>query len=229
MAYDYANLIAPIFYHSFIRIATDTNTAYGLENELGILEVPIADDVFDVPVFLWKEANDWLRKNPVIDCMTVSLNTYSKPAYKTPARYMRDVLVSNFFRNGMVTLKDDDGLPLDCCYATGGMVIDHSLNIMMAAATRCKKAESDRAGMTTVSHVLYVSPECYCSNDKVSKFLIKNVMNNVISLGSEGGHPLNVQIGEMPFHIRQVTPPDIHTTDREILQTALEHIDEIVL
>lgn len=84
--------------------------------------------------------------------------------------------------------------------------------------------------------ILRLSPICWSLNDSMSRLLTGKYLREIIQSDPLwcywDGFPrkkIKVEIEEIPFDIISPEAPSILTTNQELLQTAIDHIDEIGL
>lgn len=93
--------------------------------------------------------------------------------------------------------------------------------------------------------ILHISPSCYLSQaNSLEKFLVKSLLRELLTTWvridiPEREHafvrPVDdavtvcVKIDDNPFLITHATPPSMSVTNSELLDTALAHLDDIVL
>lgn len=227
MAYDYTRTIEDIFNSPSHRRRVYWGS---FPEDLCIMEIPMGK-VYDIPMFLAHKI-DSLPITPETEAITVNLHSQgATPVHKTPDRYMRDILRTDLFIEGMVRLNNPDTNGAPFYYATHGMLLNGNLCPMMVAARRFEMVEDTEEFSTFIKNIIYINPNCYLDqNDKINKFIIKKIMQNAVGLRLyNGSEPVTIEIGTMPFNFRKVEVPDINTTNEELLQTAIDYADELTL
>jgi hypothetical protein len=215
------------------------------------LEIPINEDVFEIPVFalnafvILTTDNRDLYTN-VVTAMLYTLNR--EPRYKSLDRYMRDIILEQFTSSRLVKCEVKQGTENILYYATHGAVFDKHFNPMMMCSWLIKKiGQNDiTRKYRFIKPILRINPDCYISQaDPMQRWIAKKAA--VVGLSMHLGRPFNydlttafenaptsdildltVEICKCPFKIKTADIPSISTTNEDLLQIAIDHIEEIV-
>ena len=215
------------------------------------LEIPINEDVFEMPLFaleafvnLTEDSRD-LSTNAV----TAMLYTLNKePRYKSLDRYMRDIILEQFASSRLVECEVKQGTENILYYATHGAVFDSHFKPMMMCSWLIEKVglNDPTRKYRFIKPILRINPDCYISQaDPMQRWIAKKAA--VVGLSMHLGRPFNydlttafetsvasettdltVEICKCPFKIKTADVPSVSTTNDELLQIAIEQIDEVV-
>ena len=215
------------------------------------LEIPINEDVFEVPVFALEAFVNLTADNRDLSTSAVTAMLYTlnrEPRYKSLDRYMRDIILEQFTNSRLVECEVKQGTENILYYATHGAVFDRCFNPMMMCSWLIEKV---RLNDTTrkyrfIEPILRINPDCYISQaDPMQRWIAKKAA--VVGLRMHLGRPFNydlttafenasasdifdltVEICKCPFKIKTADTPSISTTNEDLLQIAIDHIEEIV-
>jgi hypothetical protein len=215
------------------------------------LEIPINEDVFEMPVFALEAFVNLTEDNRdlSINAVTAMLYTLHKePRYKSLNRYMRDIILEHFANSRLVECEVKQGTENILYYATHGAVFDSHFKPMMMCSWLIEKV---RLSDTTrkyrfIKPILRINPDCYISQaDPMQRWIAKKAA--VVGLSVHLSRPFNydltsefetsvpsgttdltVEICKCPFKIKTADTPSISTTNEALLQIAIDHIEEVV-
>lgn len=221
---------------------------YDLSNTLlynkKYMEVPIRDAVFEVPAFAYDSLSNLCHspEGKDVDAIAVLLNSNGgKIGYKTLERNMVDILVTAYNPFNRMFVVDAKAGNQDIQYfSTFGAVFDMDYNPMMMLSYQIERVENYE-GTTSgvlfkpIRAILRVSPTVLNMDDSMQKL----IMNKVVKLcvqhrqdhipGVQNHASLKVEIDECPFLIHNIGVPSVSTTNSQLLQLAIDHIDEVVV
>ena len=215
--------------------------------------IPVTGDNIEIPTMamfsLPTLENKILQKEP-IDALAVNLNNnggYS--TFKSVSASIRDaftVLYKNAHLRKLVTVGD----PEKAYYGTYGAIFDENFKPIVMLSWELKKIyrddEQDPFRYKFVRPVLRVAPEVFINkSNTVERFIINQIIPTALSinyLSSPSCHrsviyesnsvncntKVKVLIEKIPFIIKETDVPSISTTNEELLDTALNYIDEII-
>ena len=215
------------------------------------LEIPINSDVFEMPLFALEAFVNLTEDNRDLstNAVTAMLYTLNKePRYKSLDRYMRDIILEQFASSRLVECEVKQGTENILYYATHGAVFDSHFNPMMMCSWLLKRVwQNEHTRMYRfIKPILRINPDCYISQaDPMQRWIAKKAA--VVGLSVHLGRPFNhdltrafetnvasettdltVEICKCPFKIKTADIPSVSTTNDELLQIAIEHIDEVV-
>ena len=215
------------------------------------LEIPINEDVFEMPIFALDAFINLTDDNRdlSINAITAMLYTLKKePRYKSLDRYMRDIILESFANSRLVECEVKQGTENILYYATHGAVFDRHFKPMMMCSWLIEKV-----GLNDVTRkyrfikpILRINPNCYISQaDPMQRWIAKKAA--VVGLSIHLSIPfdyhlttafetrvtsepidLTVEICKCPFKIKTADIPSISTTNEDLLQIAMDHIEEVV-
>jgi hypothetical protein len=215
------------------------------------LEIPINEDVFEMPIFALEAFVDLTRDNRDLstNAVTAMLYTLNKePRYKSLDRYMRDIILEQFTHSRLVKCEVKQGAENILYYATHGTVFDRCFNPMMMCSWLIEKIglNDTTRKYRFIKPILRINPDCYISQaDPIQRWIAKKAA--VVGLSMHLGRPFNydlttafetsiasettdltVEICKCPFKIKTADIPSISTTNEVLLQIAIDHIEEII-
>lgn len=212
----------------------------------GYMEVPIKDDVFELPLFAFHDFNNIMTRDAdtETEALVVDLNTagYSS-SYKTLDRVMQDVLLESFYSSRLVVIKMEQPGGNLICYGTHGAVFDEDFNpILMCSYQVQRYTQGEETRYSLIRPIIRVHPDTFKSRETPMQKFINNKL--LIACLEENLHlpyryhlheridtddtrlPARIEIDSIPFIIHKPDVPSISTTNQQLLQLALDHIDE---
>lgn len=234
------------------------SSSYKITGLKKYIEIPIDQDEFEVPIFAMTKFIELVKNNLDTDFQVMAAELYSRNAplrYVSVERYMRDVLLDIFSKNGLLKCpaKSKDGTVT--YYATHGAVFNSFLEPVAMCSWQFKRylcedttVKNTRPTYSFVRPIFRIDPSVYMSqNDAMEKFLIKRFSTALLSL-CKVSTPLrkelparivtiseykdliapSVRIEKIPFNINPISEPTIDTTNEELRRTALNYVEEIV-
>jgi hypothetical protein len=215
------------------------------------LEIPINEDVFEMPVFALEAFVNLTEDNRDLstNAVTAMLYTLNKePRYKSLDRYMRDIILEQFVNSRLVKCEVKQGTENILYYATHGTVFDRCFNPMMMCSWLIEKIglNDTTRKYRFIKPILRINPDCYISQaDPIQRWIAKKAA--VVGLSVPLARPFNfdltgafetsavseatdltVEICKCPFKIKIADAPSISTTNEILLQIAIDHIEEVV-
>nr|DAE12440.1 MAG TPA: hypothetical protein [CrAss-like virus sp. ctjK323] len=213
--------------------------------------IPVTGDNIEIPTMamfsLPTLENKILQKEP-IDALAVNLNNnggYSP--FKSVSASIRDaftVLYKNAHLRKLVTVGD----PEKTYYGTYGAIFDENFKPIVMLSWELKKIyrdnEQDPFRYKFIRPILRVAPEVFINkSNTVERFIINQIIPTALSItylsspifhrsmiyeSNSGNCKVKVLIEKIPFIIKETDVPSISTTNEELLDTALNYIDEII-
>lgn len=180
------------------------------------------------------------------------------PSYKTVDRYMRDILTESFKHSRLILLEVKQGDITHVYYGTGGAVFDEFFNPIMMCSYQMQRfdevvpSESDLDNIRYVTKyrflrpILRIDPDVYLrKGDSMGRFLAgklvntcldtavyypyRNALSDRFELATDSRDAfVKVEIDKCPFDVHTADTPSISTSNQQLLQLAIDHIDEII-
>ena len=196
------------------------------------MEIPISENRFEVPIFAMDGFNKAIRSNRNIEALTVILNsTGYHSGYVTLDRNMIDVLLERFSRSRLALVNVKDKNNVLTYYGTQGAIFDKDLNPVMMCSFLMEK--NQEGNYRCVRPILRIKPQVYMNKaNPMERYIVNKIAptclsNSVLANGTTRSVP-KVEIDECPFVIRTSDVPNASTTNKELLQIAINHVDEII-
>lgn len=211
------------------------------------MEIPLAGDMMEIPVFalsvlLNTEGVQSIEQPQIIAANMQNMGyTFN---YKSLDVNIRNALESSFSQKHLIKIPSGN----NHYYLTKGLILDDRFNILMVQSWLMQripyKDTDDASRLKFAKPVLRVAPKVYEDrNDAMSRYII----NKIIPVGAliSVTHPftskyqlietdlshlysVKVEIDDIPFRIVDTEAPSISTTNKELLDIALDHIDEFL-
>lgn len=229
------------------------NDSRRFEDHRKFMEIPLNNVVFEVPVIAFQSFLHLVRHGLDNTSSEIVVELFSEEddlRYVSVDRYMRDVLVDDYSCNHLLKCMAKNGQNQVKYYGTHGAVFDSQFNPVMMCSWLMEKTvalDSD-AGITYkykfLCPIVRIDPYVYLSQkDSMEKFIVRKFANQCIdnlrtpnvgilvhefTNGNGSLLHLSLRIEPNPFPITILSAPDINTTNEELRQVALEHINDII-
>ena len=212
------------------------------------MEIPINEDTIELPLLAFKSFANIVNQNNDTKIETLVAALYSengRPYYKTFSRYMKDLIRTNYVDNRLIRAEIKQKDTTINYYVSHGAVFNEKLEYLLLCTWEIHRVRHANNPCTYryITPIIYVNPECFINPDDQMK---KWVINHLISSGFSADikapgrgfdrserwetalvSKLKVEIGDIPFKISSVDVPSISTTNEELLQVAINHINDI--
>lgn len=242
--------------YCFECIAADSysiNRRISFTDKSSYMLVPTKGDNIEIPtmaIYSLPAVEEKILKKESIDTLVINLNNnggYS--SYKSVSASIRDaftVLYKNAHLRKLVTVGD----PEKTYYGTYGAIFDENFKPIVMLSWELKKIYRDDDQnpfrYKFIRPILRVAPEVFINkSNSVERFIINKIIPTALSityLNSPSCHrsviyesnstnydtKVKVLIEKIPFIIKETDVPSISTTNEELLDIALNYIDEIV-
>lgn len=229
-------------YDSYSPLVTDNKASYMI--------VPVNKDIIEVPVFILKDFIRIFTESPNcnIDAISVNLNYKgSINSYKSIDSSIRNTLSADFKSTGLKKIATIDNQPY---YGMCGTILDKEYRPVMMESWLIKRTPTVDAPYPfryeSYKPILRVSPEVFiCKSDGIQKYIINKIIPTVLDLRiispyvrSDGQfkdcsiddyHKVKVEIEECPFKFKKTDQPSISTTNKELLNTVINNINEMLI
>jgi hypothetical protein len=202
------------------------------------MKVPIKGDELEIPICILNKFIDWKTHHYSKDVSTMMVSLFhagAQSSYSTFEGNFKYLLQYYYkdYRLCTIMAKDkNNNVPYFMC--SGGVFTENMEPCMLNTV---KLTMGSNREITAWEPVLRLSPLCWSLNDTMSRMLIGKYLREIIQspevyCGFDYSLPyrkIKVEIGDIPFEIISPKAPSILTTNQELLQTAIDHIDEIDL
>lgn len=215
------------------------------------MEIPINTPSFELPAFAYSAFETIVGKDREnCDAIVVTLKTMGRePRYSTLNRYMRDILNNDYANNKLirVNVKQTDNTFKKYYVTQGAVFMDDFKPIMMCSWLVERFVTNEKTRFKFIKPILRIEPWCFLSKeDAMQKFIATKmptlvldqlvdfpyvgdlddviIIPNRISSTTE----VKVEIDRNPFVLKKSDTPSISTTREDLLQLAIDHIDEFI-
>ena len=215
------------------------------------MEIPINTPTFELPAFAYNTFETMVRKNREnCDAIVVTLKTMGKePKYSTLNRYMRDLLNNDYANNKLirVNVKQTDNTFKKYYVTQGAVFMDEFKPIMMCSWLVERFVANEKTRFKFIKPILRIEPRCYLDKeDAMQRFIATKMPTLALDQLVEFPHVGNlddviivqnyisptvevkVEIDRNPFVLKKSDAPSISTTRENLLQLAIDHIDEFI-
>lgn len=204
------------------------------------MTVPLTDTHFELPLF----ASCALQDERVgSDVIAVTLNTFGRKAeYKSLANNMRYALYKSYAPYHLIRITPDS--EPEAYYATWGAIFNKDFIPVMMMTWEVERIDTD-GHLKVLSPVIRISPDVVRKTNAVERFILNRILPEALSANicyppaynsrvftrhsySDIVPSIKAIIGDFPFALRGVDTPSASTTNKDLLDIALNHLDEIV-
>lgn len=208
--------------------------------------IPTNEDIIEIPVFVCSKFSSQVYAKNNYEAMVVNLSKYDFPSYKTIPSKMKEALLSGFLSSNPLIIKSTGESSKDY-FATCGAIFNEEFNPVMMLLWQFQKEISedttDRIKYKFLQPILRVSPSVFIyKNDSVMRYIINKIVTETLKVGpvvspassnlylrdTHTTYNIKVEISPFHFEMKKVACPSISTTDKELLNVALENIDDIM-
>lgn len=211
-------------------------------------EIPIDGDVFEIPTFALKSLMDRVNASGELpSVITAKLHTDNCTAgYKKAERNLVEVLRESFVQSKLIRVDAECGEEKVPYYGTCGAIFNKDFKPIAMCSWVIEKF-SDELGVQRyrfLQPILRVDPAAFLHGaDSIERLVAKKLINYCLMspkrppfqwergdyfIDDEDDYPVKVVIEESPFNIRCIDKPSISTTNQQLLQIAIDHIDEVI-
>lgn len=215
---------------------------YTIPNKLCNMVIPITGDCLEIPVFLLEEfLRTKVNKENPVDAFVVKLNTVHRVSdYKSIDAIMRNVLHSTYRSCRLVKIIST-GTHGKTYYGTLGAIFNENYQPIAMCSWQVMKTSSGT--LKYLKPILRVNPCSFINkSDSVERYIVNKLVPTALRIPdvyapytrcSDRGNnttlfKIKVEIDQCPFTIERPDAPSISTTNRNLLDIALNNIDEVV-
>ena len=220
------------------------------------MDIPIDEDVFEIPTFAFKTFEEAVLqyRDEKVSALIVSLNTNENMSqYKSVDRALQDILTENFRLSRLALISVKQGDTTVNYYGTHGALFDKDFNPLAICSFQMerfmvKKENEDGGTFSFIGYkvqkaILRVAPWVYLHKDTaIEKYIVNKMITGCLQetitppyysnyrfliKSTDRLQPI-VEIGNCPFMIHSADIPSVSTTNQQLLQVALDHIEEVM-
>ncbi len=223
------------FHHS---IRANGNSSY--------MVVPVSGNVIEVPVFALRDFMEYVTQKGSLEELVVCLrDTEFITTYASMPGKIQDALslpysTARCFRTERMLKIITGASPTDYYYGAQGMLLNHDFfPVMMMSWVLEKVEEGTDTKYRLTRPILRIAPEVINKSDALRRYIVNKIIPTSLEstirsprmLGLKAEQScmrVKVEIDQNPFPVRRTAVPSISTTNQELLDIALENLDEIV-
>lgn len=245
------DVIEAIFFddHSYSKIDRWNRNDGSPTTMLRYMEIPLNGDVFELPLLAFTAFRNMCKDHIESNFLVAQLFSCGRTSqYKSLDSIMKDCLSADFSKH-LIEVQVPGTSTI--YYVTSGAVFDKDFKpLMMLSWLLERKTDGDgRIKYHYKKPLLRLNPEiCVGKEDSVQRFLSGKLMTTGLSTiirtpyfddsnsfmqqtppwAGRDTHHLKVEIDQSPFVIRGIEAPSISVTNKDLLQLAADHIDEMI-
>lgn len=211
-------------------------------------EIPIDGDVFEIPTFALKSLMDRVNApGELPSVITAKLHTDNNTAgYKKAERNLVEILRESFVESKLSRVDAECGEEKVPYYGTCGAIFNKDFKPIAMCSWVIEKF-SNELGVYKyrfLQPILRIDPAAFVHGaDSIERLVAKKLINYCLMapkhppyqwvrgdyfIADKDYYPVKVVIEESPFNIRCIDKPSISTTNQQLLQIAIDHIDEVI-
>lgn len=220
------------------------------------MDIPIDEDVFEIPTFAFSTFCSTIAsgRDEETSALIVSLDTQENMSqYKSIDRALQDILVEDFCHSRLILIPVKQGDSTVNYYGTHGALFDKDFKPLAICSYQIERFLVEREnedgetdsfiGYKLQKAILRVAPWVYLYKDTaIEKYIVNKMitgcLQDMVSLPprsnerilikrSDRLQPI-VEICNCPFNLHLADTPSISTTNQQLLQVALDHIEEVM-
>lgn len=211
------------------------------------LEIPISQDVFELPAIAHQIFYQKQSILDQVDMIAYQMRSVYYVNHKTPASGIPTWL--HQYKRGCLAKFDKGDNQNTPYYVAYGTILDKDFQPVVMLSWSVKKVcnlEGVPFRYYFIKPLLRISPRVIIEkSNPVERYIVNQLLPKVLDLyvptpaycvynalfgnahEDSMQHPQAI-IDEIPFQVRKVEAPSVSTTNRELLDVALEHIDEVI-
>ena len=215
------------------------------------MEIPLDKDQFEIPAFAFKAFLQTIEKG-ADSIIAWIYNSNFTSVYKSTEAIFRELLSIGYSEGRLMEVRLKAGEPkYYICY--GGVFDEDFTPIAMCSwvIDKIHYPDSDAVKYKLVRPILRIDPKCFIlKNDSIQRFLAGKFMSTTLGVRILAPSPyqynreglysryidtsgpsrwkVKAEIDSCPFVIKQGINPSISTSNNDLIQLALDYIDDIV-
>lgn len=221
-----------------------------IRQDIAYMTVPLSSDLMEVPSLALPTFGTSLPLRKCVDYpeeLAIALTCKgARTTYKSMEAVVRDAFIARYNTHHLIKIPEAKDTTQKY-YITQGAIFDEDFNPMAMVTWEIQKVYSDNAAfrLRFIRPILRVRPEIIINrSNSIERFIVNKLMTNALSLyridiPSINGNNLfedqygqqfkaKVIIDKIPFPVKKVDVPSISTTNEELLNVALDNIDELI-
>lgn len=222
---------------------------YSSANPIGnaCMTIPMKNTIIELPVLMLYE----LPKMPFIpDAFVANLNYIGlADLYKTLSSNVKAALTARFSGKRLfkITLSDKSS---NVYYGTFGAIFDENFHPIMMLSWKMYKIPidkdiPDKVILRPVNPILRIHPSVFINkNDSMKRFIANKIFPTALELAIHAPYAqlpyltftsynrlysVQVIVDKMPFEVKEPSLPSISTTNKSLINVALDNLDEIII
>lgn len=225
------------------------------ENNSLYMEVPIGKETFEIPLlaqYAFFNYDEVMAREKTDKIVVELIHTGASSTYKTLDSKLRDALARSYRRLKLTKIASVNGLDKTYYAACGAIFDENFLPIMMMSwqveRVRQENQETGECPKYRFKRpIIRISPEVFISKgNAMERYIVNKIPAAALSItriytprfsskffdGSNDNWSkpmtIKIEIDDCPFVLRKTDKPSISTTNKELLDIALDHIEEVV-
>lgn len=215
-------------------------------NSFHSMIIPLSGNIVTIPSFAMYALSRFFDTSSK-DAIVVNLtHSDASSSFKSLDPAMRNILKIHYNNRGLVRLPFT-GKNSKPYYATFGAIFDEDFNPVMMTMwklEKLRKEESKRLLYVPIKPLLWVSPKVFIEkSDTVQRYIINKIIPTVLSFSriyspvsggclTRNGHTEAMTVSlvseSCPFLFRSAHTPSISTSNKNLLDVALNNMDELM-
>ena len=223
-----------------------SSTAVAISNRSTFMVMPLTEEKFELPVFALNDFTHVTHPNPrSIESLVAKLEYQGHTStYKSLDARIRNLFLTPYRENRLCKL---DAVGDEVYYITLGAIFDRNFNPIMMFTWEIEKKYEDNGQyyLSLERPILRVDPEIYVSKrTPVERYIVNKIIPkslgihtiyrpytriNTLFKGNDWtSSEVKVIIDKNPFILKHPDTPSISTTNRDLLDVALNNIEEVI-
>lgn len=218
------------------------------------MTVPIKGDKIEIPVLAFRSFVNIVKNIPddeLPDNLVIELNSLGKRCrYKALTARLKGIMSSNFTSCHLVKVNNDEEdkeeAEMTEYYASEWSLFNDRFAPLMMFTWQFKcQQDIDDNGMKMTRYrflkpVMRITPTLFTLKyDKVGRFVCKTLLSEVLNTSIETQYynshfdafapfiSTSLIVDYMPFRITPVAPPNINTTNEQLLKTVVDNLEDV--
>lgn len=206
--------------------------------------VPINKPIFEIPVLACNFINvkGTLRgKNLAnFDTLDIPIETINAEApYKTSSAFLKYILPLDVRDNGLTKFTIEENGASYTYYGGMGTLLDEDFQPIVLFSWIVEKVPGVVSYVNAIKPIIRISPKVFEKKDGLQRYIVNKFLKIVFSINAVIGSypssfmvfhgnsiPITVVFEDSPFTVRRTDVPSVSTTDGELRNIVLHHMDE---